>query len=118
YGFGFYAGAGLVCNGLATAPCRFAEYNAVQESPGPNYLIPTALITDRFTGAASKLNCRFTDFSSMAQDSRQLYIATVPVNWKDCQLHGGKPWITSSLNLTNCLMERVNYLETALSTSA
>ena len=61
---------------------------------------------------ASVINCRFTDFSMMAQDANHVNgfstgSSQVP-NFQDCQFHGGMLLSDVGVNLTNCLLERVN----------
>lgn len=67
------------------------------------------MITD-LTGepAAGALNFRFTDFSLLAQDTYHMYVGSTVINLQDCQLHSGfLVGSGGSMNLTNCLLERV-----------
>ncbi|HEV2211344.1 MAG TPA: family 78 glycoside hydrolase catalytic domain [Verrucomicrobiae bacterium] len=111
YGIGILNGARLLCKGAPNNLSRIVCYNTVQEESTSAWEEPSAgMITDNFgAGAAGGLNCRFTDFSSLAQDVSHLNMATVIANLQDSQLHGGAlTAFPSTINLTNCLLERVH----------
>jgi alpha-L-rhamnosidase len=115
YGFGIGRGGQLVCIGVPNNLNHIVLFNTVQEQANTNWYRPSAgsVITE-YLGLLPNavLNCRFTDWSILAQDTYHLdaeYGNCAPVTLQDCQFHGGllnSPQIT--LNLTNCLLERVN----------
>ena len=111
YGLGVFNGGGLVCQGSPTALSRLVVYNTVQEQPVSGWAEPLyGMVTDNLGSTpASQINFRFADFSSLAQRIDHLNMAVVVANLQDCQLHGG--YLSASpptLNLTNCLLERVS----------
>jgi hypothetical protein len=54
------------------------------------------------------MNCRFTDWSVIAQDVTH-YSLGIQQNFQDCEFHGGHLFNTSTaVNLTNCLLDRVD----------
>lgn len=108
-------GGQLLSQSAPNALNRFIAYNTVQEQSSSSWnLPPTGLLLPNpsTTSPASLIYCRFTDFSVIAQDTAQVYdIAgcSQPVSFQDCQFHGGTLYSTNvTLNLTNCLLERVN----------
>ncbi len=109
YALGFGNGAVLQCQGAPTNLVRFVEYTAVQEQGGPGSMTaPPYMLSDYGAGPAT-INCRFTDFSGLARDTTEVNGYTAVFNLQDSQFHGGYIWDTSSVvNLTNCLLERVN----------
>jgi RHS repeat-associated protein len=111
YGLSVSSGSQLVSQGTPTALNRFVEYSAVQEQRGAGFAAPAAgLVFDTvYSNAPAGIYCRFTDFSSLAQDAQLVDVTSIPVSFRDCQFHGGQlvnDWTT--FNLTNCLLERVN----------
>lgn len=106
----------LVSQGLANNLNRIVEYNTVQEQAPTNW-------TPTFYGSVydeenlnnggtmpGGINCYFTDWSVLAQNIPQLYLTSGgPVNFQNCQFHGGElQSYYNTVNLTNCLLERVN----------
>jgi len=56
------------------------------------------------------INCRFTDWSGLCQSVPGFFGTTNsgPFNFQDCEFHGGSlGTIRPTVNLTNCLLERV-----------
>jgi hypothetical protein len=111
YGLAAAYGATVLCQGTPAQPARFAEYSAVQESAPTNWLPAWyAMLTDDIrqdgSSPAGYFNCRFTDFSSMAQDSGDLGLEFSPADVRDCQSHGGVFVIYGASTVTNCLFER------------
>jgi hypothetical protein len=110
--FGLTVGSGgyFSCLGTANALCRIVNYNTVQEQSGTNWNTPAQGLIFANTSTSTN-NYRFTDFSVMAQDTAFIYNTngtTVPITLQDCQLHGGLLYSTNAtINLLNCLLERV-----------
>lgn len=114
-GLAISTSAQLLCQGSATNLVQFTEFAAVQEqgSSSWNGGIYSFILANWQSGSVpTAINCRFTDFSSLAQDTLHLGWGggtTLPINFQNCQFHGGliqnEP---TSVNLTNCLLERVN----------
>jgi hypothetical protein len=114
YSLAIGAGGQLLCQGAPTEFSRIVNYNTVQEPFATNWSIPQdGLLLPNFSGGSpsSVIFCRFTDFSILAQDTAHfngMSGTSVPVSFRDCQFHGGaiySPYVT--VNLTNCLLERV-----------
>ena len=114
YGLGIGSGAQLFCQGLANNANRIVQYNTVQEQAITNWSrVSLGSIVSEFLGVspAATINCRFTDWSMPARDAPHLNGTNGicnPINLRDCQFHGGT--LVSSyptINLTNCLLERV-----------
>jgi len=122
YALGIDAGGQFLCTGLASNRNWFVRYNTVQEQANTNWSgLPAAvsLAADLDSGSpAPAANFRFTDFSTLSLDGYHAYAftnnpATLPVNFQDCQFHGGK--IASAFpafNFTNNLFERVSVVLT------
>jgi sugar lactone lactonase YvrE len=115
YGLGIGSGAQLFCQGLANSLNRIVQYNTVQEQAITNWSrVSSGSIESEFLNVspAATIFCRFTDWSMPAQDAPHLNGTNGicnPINLQDCQFHGGT--LVSSyptINLTNCLFERVN----------
>ena len=115
YGLGIGSGAELYCQGLANNLNRIVQYNTVQEQAITNWSrVSSGSIESEFLNVspAATITCRFTDWSMPAQDAPHLNGTNGicnPINLQDCQFHGGT--LVSSyptINLTNCLFERVN----------
>ena len=110
YGLSIGTGGQLVCEGLAYAMNRIVTYNTVQEGTGGWSPPGIASVTDYFDGAGGLFDFRFTDWSLMGPlHAAHLDIANSnPVNIRDCQFHGGNliTW-NPTINLTNCLFDRV-----------
>ncbi len=110
YGFGIGPNAQFLCQGSPNSLAHIVQYNTVQEQTPAGWITPSdGLVASSWGG--NTINCRFTDWSVMAQDAAHVQVSGVinPINLQDCQFHGGK-LITSyiTINLTNCLLERVN----------
>jgi hypothetical protein len=113
-GIAISMGAQLSAEGTPASPVRFVENSTVQEHSNTNWTSkPYAFILPSVLGGtpASIINCRFVDFSSLAQDCKHFsygYGNALPVNAQDCQFHGGIINLAyHPINLTNCLLERV-----------
>lgn len=106
------AGNGIfACQGSPNHLVELAEFNTVQEQANSSWKTPSsALLTDNATGSNLGINSRFTDFSAMAQDVPHFWgNNNKPINFQDCQFHGGQlTTFWGTINLTNCLLERVN----------
>jgi RHS repeat-associated protein len=106
-------GGVLSSTGTPNNPNWFVQFNTVQEQAYINWTRTTnGMISSEYQGApqASTINCRFTDFSMVSLDSPSFMAPTNtgPINFQDCEFHAGK--LTSwrpTINLTNCLLERV-----------
>jgi hypothetical protein len=103
------------CQGAPTNLSRIVNYNTVQEQANTNWYTPShGLILPNWSTntPTSMINLRFTDMSILAADTAHVYAVsgkTAPINFQDCQLHGGSLTSTNpTINLTNCLLERVN----------
>ena len=117
YGFAIISSGQFQCVGAPNNLNRIVAYNMVQERSITNWARPSSgSILTGFTGSPSvgAINCRFTDWSVPAQDDPHLYVGAgsyAPISLQDCQFHGGQMNSdVNSLNLTNCLLERVNSL--------
>jgi len=107
-------GAQLISVGTPANLNRIINFNTVQEQ-STNWTKPASgIILANWTNTSptAVINCEFTDFSILANDTAHIYAAsngnTAPINLQHCQLHGGS--LTSfgpTVNLTNCLLERV-----------
>jgi hypothetical protein len=115
YGLAIGQNAALHCQGAPNAPNWFVAYNTVQEQ-GTNsggWLPPSSgLLLSEFQGLnpGSVINCRFTDWSVPSLDEPGFNALTNsgPLNFQDCEFHGGKLIsLRPTINLTNCLLERV-----------
>jgi len=111
YGFAIADNAQFLCQGSPNNLSRMVEYNTVQEQVPIGWNTTSYALVAHFNGLNATINCRFTDWSVMAQDVPHVRVqsASTPINLQDCQFHGGQ-LITSypTINLTNCLLERVN----------
>ncbi|MGA2866767.1 MAG: hypothetical protein ABSF95_20020 [Verrucomicrobiota bacterium] len=113
YGLAIGQGAAFQCQGAPNNPNWIVQYNTVQEQPLTNWFRTTnGLVLSEFQGLAPAptINCRFTAWSMPSLDAPLFKALTNsgPFNFQDCEFHGGK--LLSSrptLNLTNCLLERV-----------
>ena len=107
-------GGQFISQGTPVSLDRVINFNAAQEQ-STNWSSPATglmLANGSASGTPSVINCQFTDFSILANDTAHVYAAsngnTAPLNFAECQFHGGG--ITSfgpTVNLTNCLLERV-----------
>jgi len=111
YGLAIATGAQFASQGSPANLNHIAEYNAVQEQTAAGWVIASyGLITSFGTTNGGIINCRFTDSSVLAQDAMhiQVYSDMPPINLRDCQWHGGQILsYAPTINLTNCLLERV-----------
>jgi hypothetical protein len=116
YGLVVATNGSFVSQGVAQSPNRLVEYNTVQEQSSTNWFAPSFCMIGPFWNNPSNItiNCRFTEFSVMAQDANHINGANddpTPINLRDCEIHGGMInswWPNIGINLTNCLLERVN----------
>lgn len=97
-------------------PVRIVRYNTVQEESTTNWAAgvgPSLQSSWVSTLPVPEIRCRFTQFSSLAQDAAHLYApegnaTPLPLNFRDCQFHSGLLIsLYPTINLTNCLLERV-----------
>ena len=114
YAIGISDGATATLTGSATSPARIVCYNTVQEPSTTNWNTPSygMLLNGLNSSNAAVLNCRFTDFSLMAQDCPHYKdnggIMQNPI-FQDCQFHGGQFWASDyNATLTNCLFDHVD----------
>jgi hypothetical protein len=114
YGLGIGSGAQLFCQGFANSLNRIVQYNTVQEQAITYWgRVSAGSVESEFLNVspAATIFCRFTDWSMPAQDAPHLNGTNGmcnPISLQDCQFHGGT--LVSSyptINLTNCLFERV-----------
>jgi hypothetical protein len=109
YGLGIGDNAKLLCQGTATSPVRLISYNSVQESHAGGPVHGPEIVADTSTNAAGVLDFQFTQWCSPAQDFYAVHTHSDLDNLQDCELHGGLLYAsTNTMNLTNCLFERVN----------
>ncbi|MGO8931762.1 MAG: hypothetical protein ACLQU3_33320 [Limisphaerales bacterium] len=115
YGLAIGQNAALQCQGAPNAPNWFVAYNTVQEQ-GTNtggWIPPSSgLLLSEFQGLTpgSVINCRFTHWSVPSLDEPGFNAPTNsgPLTFQDCEFHGGKLLSSSpTIDLTNCLLERV-----------
>jgi len=102
----------FICIGMPSSLNRIVEYATVQEEAG-GWLAPTL---DLVANSSSTIDCRFTDWSVLAQDSEHLNIQQAPLTLRDCQFHNGNVYIyyqNSDPTIANCLFERVNFILSA-----
>ena len=115
YSLAIDEGGQLVAQGGPTNLCWIVDYRAVQEGPfvawskpSEGLLLPNWLTNNPGSG----INCQFVDFSILADDTAHLYGTAGnigPINFQDCQFHGGSLTTTNpTINLANCLLERVD----------
>jgi hypothetical protein len=115
YGLTIANGGQFLCQGSPTNLNRIVSYNTVQEQSTTNWHTATdGLLLSEFLGnvPACLINCRLTDWSIPAQDGSLLHAYNgqcAPITLQDCQFHGGSLFSDyPTINLTNCLLERVN----------
>lgn len=115
YGMMIGSGGQFICVGKPTLLNHIVNFNTVQEQSIANWSTPTnALLLPNTTAnsPASFIFCRFTDFAIPATDTAHVFNTngnTSPINFQDCQFHGGTIYSTNAtINLTNCLLERVS----------
>jgi hypothetical protein len=117
YGLTVGNGGQFLCQGTPTSLCRIVNFNTVQEQYTTNFIsrLEDGLLLPNYSAnpPPSIIECRFTDFSILAQDANFLFedcgcADTGTINLQDCQFHGGIIMIFDpTVNLTNCLFERV-----------
>lgn len=117
YGGGFQLDGGgqLLCQGTPQHLAMFVDGAAVQELATNSWCARNNyayIIASFSSGPSAYINCRFADFSSPAQDA---YIISqggpncLPIVFQDCRFHGGYTYNEyTSIEFTNCLMERVS----------
>jgi hypothetical protein len=106
-GWGIYLDGGtqFISQGTATSPNQLVEYNTVQESYGGNR--PTVFLE---TETGGSVNCQFTDFSIMADDTCAASVEeeSPSFNFQDCQFQGGQvAELNIGISFFNCLFNRV-----------
>jgi hypothetical protein len=110
--FQLEGGGHLLCQGTPTQPVRFVAGTAVQEQSANSWcprLDYAYLVAWWGPGPTASINCRFTDFSSPAQDAYVIGWGgnTYPIVFQDCQFHGGYTQSeANSMNFTNCVLDR------------
>jgi hypothetical protein len=113
YGLAIGQAATLQSQGTPNNPNWIVQYNTVQEEPITNWVrTSSGALCSEFQGLtpASVINCRFTFFSMPSLDAPAFNASTNigPLNFQDCEFHGGKLIsVRPTVNLTNCLLERV-----------
>jgi hypothetical protein len=113
YGLGIGQNATLVSQGSPNNPNWIVQFNAAQEQSYPVWARCTnGLITSEFQGLSlgCTINCRFTQWSVPSLDAPAFVAPTNagPFYFRDCEFHGGKLLsVRPTLDLTNCLLERV-----------
>jgi hypothetical protein len=113
YGLAVGQGAVLQCQGAPNNRNWFAQFNTVQEQPYTNWFQTSGgAVRSEFNGLSpgSVINCRLTSWSTLSQAVPGFNGTTNmgPFNFQDCEFHGGTLVSTRpTLNLTNCLLERV-----------
>lgn len=116
YGLIMGNGGQFLCQGSPVNRCWIINFNTVQEQHTTNWLVaPTYGMLSPYTQnlPACAIDCRFTDFSSIAQDTSFFFencgcSNTGILNFQDCQFHGGNIYVVDpTMSLTNCLLERV-----------
>ena len=112
YGVGFGNGSTFSSIGAPNVPDWIVLFNTVQEGTNLNWQRLTNSVTGELYGAtpAPSIFTRFTSWSVLAQDAAQFYAPTNsgPIGFQDSEFHGGKLLsYRPTINLTNCLMERV-----------
>ncbi len=115
YGLGIGSGAQLNCQGWANSLNQIVQYNTVQEQAMTNWSrVSFGSVVSEFLGIspAATINCSFTDWSMPAQDAPHLNGTNGmcnPISLQECQFYGGTLVSTyPTINLTNCLFQRVN----------
>jgi alpha-L-rhamnosidase len=110
-------GARFLASGTPIQPVRIVEYSTVQEHVPTNWNMPFySILTDDIYENGSPppacFNCRFTDFSAVANDGPQLGLTASRSDIRDCQFHGGTFATYATDTVTNCLFERtVTYIQ-------
>jgi hypothetical protein len=113
YGLCIGQNATLQCQGLPNKQNWIVQFNTVQEQPYTNWSQTSGgMLSSELYGltGGSTINCRFTSWSLLSQAAPHLVGPTNngPLNFQDCEFHGGKITTTyPTVNLTNCLLERV-----------
>jgi hypothetical protein len=103
----------LNCQGTATSPNYFVQYNTVQEQSTTNWADTDwfGLIKSPATADSSSANFSFTDWSVLA-DANQIYGGgpACPFALQNCQLYTGTILATGPvISATNCLFQRANF---------
>jgi hypothetical protein len=104
-GFGLNGGS-FTSIGTATSPVHVCEFSTVQEQSTGPWKCPQ----DSLYSASSADTCRFTVWTSLAQDLDHLFVGTSQ-RFQDCEFYGGSLLVFNSwtaLSLTNCLSQRAN----------
>ena len=112
YGLGFGSGSSFSSIGAPNVPDWIVLFNTVQEGTNLNWQRLTNSVTGELFGAtpAPSIYTRFTSWSVLAQDAAQFYAPTNtgPIGFQDSEFHGGTLLsYRPTINLTNCLLERV-----------
>lgn len=112
FGLGFGGGSSLSSTGEPANQNWFVLYNTVMEGASGGWSAPSNSVTGEQDGAtpAPSINARFTAWSVLAQDACHFYAPGYngQINFQDNEFHNGK-LVTEgpTINLTNCLLERV-----------
>jgi hypothetical protein len=112
YGLAIGQGATLQCQGVPNNRNWFAQYNTVQEQPYTNWFQTSGgALSSEFQGLSpgSTIYCRLTSWSTLGMAAPDFNGTTNvgPLNFQDCEFHGGTIISTRpTVNLTNCLLER------------
>jgi len=113
YGLAIGQAAALQCQGAPNNRNWIAQFNTVQEQPYTNWFQTSGgALSSEFQGLSpgSSIYCRLTSWSTLGMAVPNFYgpTNTGPLNFQDCEFHGGTFVSTRpTVNLTNCLLERV-----------
>jgi hypothetical protein len=113
YGLAIGQGATLQSQGAPNNRNWIAQFNTVQEQPYTNWFQTSGgALSSEFKGLSPGpvINCRLTSWSTLSQAVPGFSGKTNmgPFNFQDCEFHGGTLVSTRpTVNLTNCLLERV-----------
>ncbi len=115
YGLAAQCGARLLSEGTPSRPNHIVRYNMVQECANTNWNGSGSSVLGGWWGwpSPSQVRFRFTDWSMPAQDGAhfQPWAYAMAASFSDCQFRGGRlDVLLPSLELTNCLLERVKVL--------
>ena len=125
YGIALSTGGNLNCLGEADRRVQMLVYNLVQEQAPTNWLAPSYGLAARWAGVElCQINSRFSDWSCFAHDATLIHaVVNTRLNLQHSQFYGGTINIadgalSSTLNIFNCLFERVGLFFEGGSTNA
>jgi hypothetical protein len=114
YGVYLFTNGIVNCQGTATSPNYFVQYNSVQEQSNTNWETTAwvGLFVTPYEPDNSSASFGFTDWSVLA-GAEQIYgqSGACPYALQNCQLYNGVIAANGPLmSVTNCLFQRVNVL--------